>query len=880
MSARNGTRLPALARLLLRLATPPRHRDALEEELAGELTRVRRGGGRLAAMVFLARELAGVIGHGAGDRLSPSAGGVRLLGGIGADVRVAARRLRASPGFTLVAALTLALALFITSGAFGLADALFLRPLPYHEPHRLVAVWETERDDLEITTVSPPNAHDWQRESRTLADVAWFNSMGATLTAPGEAVRLAGSVATVNLFRVLGVRPALGPGFQPEHARPDTAAPARVAVLSHGLWLRQFGADPGVIGRSIELNDVPHEVVGVMPPEFRHPRTFMGAEPAELWVPIATGPSGEDRDIRYLHVVARLASGATVAEAQAELASIGEALARRYPDANGGRAVVVRPVQEQIFGAQRPIAALLLAAAALVLLVACVNMANLLLARGLARGREFAVRAALGSGRVVLVRQLLLEALLLALLGGSLGVAFLVAGEGVLRAALGAYINPLAELRMDIRVILFTMAAAVGSGLLFGALPALRLSASDPRSALTVRGGHGGARLRGWLVAAEAGLTVVLVFGAGLLGRSLLRVLQVSPGFAVERTVFFEVRPPYTGYQDQGAVLAFYDRLRGALEAHPEIERAALLSDLPLTSENRGMTFTVPASDRPDDERSAEFHTVSPGYFATAGIRLLEGRDFTEADTREVPWVAIVNRAAARRYWGERSPVGEVFRSTQAGLDVQVIAVVESTVDDALHAPFEPRVYFATGQNGVRALYVLARTRGPAERALPAVRPIVAALDPRVPVAELSTMERHVAASMSVPRGLAWLAALFGGMALLLAAVGIYGVVAHGVTERTGELGVRAALGARRSRLVALVIRDSAGVTLFGVTAGVAVALVAGRALSSQLHHVRPWDPAALLATVTIVGLASLLAAWLPARRAARVDPMVAMRAE
>ncbi|MGD2067143.1 MAG: ABC transporter permease [Gemmatimonadota bacterium] len=870
-------RLSLAVRLLVRLVTPALHRDALEAELAEEAKRIRRGRGRLAAAAFLGRELAGVVRHGAADRVRSAVTGVPS--GLAMDLRVSARRLRRGPGFTVVAVVTLALALGVTSAVFGLVDAFFLRPLPYANPGRLVALWETGRDSRDVTTVAPANALDWKRDARTLSGVAWFNSWGATLTGSGDAVRVAGSVASVNLFDVLGVRPALGGGFRPEHARPDTAAPARVVVLSHGLWVRRFGADPGVLGRTVELNDADYEVVGVMPAGFRHPRTFLGAEPAELWVPLGLGPGAEDRDMRYLHVVGRMADGVALADVWSEMEAIAAGLARTWPEANGGRGVVVRPVDEQIFGDQRPVLALLLGAAALVLLVACVNMANLLLARGLGRRRELAVRVALGSGRGAVLRQLLVEGLLLGLLGGVAGAALLLAGEDALRASAGPYLNPLADVRVDARVVLFTLGAALGSGLLFGSLPAFRLSRPDLRGALTAHGVVGGGlRARAPLVAIEAALTVALLFGAGLLGRSLVGLGRAPPGFRVENTLLFEVRPPYAGYEDGDDVAAFYHRLLTALEARPEIEAAGLLSDPPLTSENRGTSFTLPSSDRPGEEREAEYHTVSPGYFAAAGIPLLEGRDFDASDERDTPWVAVVDRTLARRYFGDTSPVGRRIHLVDADVDVTVVGVAEGTVDDGLDQPLEPRIYYASGQSGYRTWYVVAHTVGPAPEALRVIRPVVASVDERVPVSDLTTMERHVARSLATPRGMAWVTALFGALALALAAVGIYGVMAQSVEERTREIGVRAALGAGRDALVGLVVRDSARIAGFGVATGVVLALLVGRMLGSQIHAVRPWDPLTLAAAVITVGGAALAAAWIPARRAARIDPLEALR--
>lgn len=802
-----------------------------------------------------------------------------LLDGLGADVRFGLRRLRRAPVFTAMGALTLALAIGAVSAVFTVVDAFFLRPLPYEAPDELVVLWETGQGTAEPTTVSPPNFLDWRRELGTIGGMAAFNGTNAVLTATGEATMVPASVVTTDFFDVLGVAPALGPGLGPEHGlATDTLTPAPVVVLSHGLWVRQFGADPSVVGGTVEIDDRAHEVVGVMPEGFRHPRTFLGSTPAQLWMPIGFGPSVERRDVRYLHVFGRRRAGATTEAVRAELQALQARLVELHPEDNAGRGAVVVPIDEQLFGDQRPLLVLLLGAAGLLLLVACVNMANLHLARGLRRERELAVQAALGSGRAGIARQLLVESGLVALLGGALGIGLLFALGGTLAAVVSPYLNPLARIELDLGVVAFTLALTAGAGLVFGLLPALRLSRTDLAGSLGARGtAASGGRARGLLVVAEVALTLVLVFGAGLLGRSLQRLTSLEPGFRVERTVLFQLRPPFSRYATSEQALAFYDRLERRLEAGPDFENVAFMSDIPLTSENRTASFTVPDSEEPELERSVEYHVVSPDYFEAAGVRVLGGRGFTRVDGSEEP-VAVVNRAMERWLFGSALALGRVLDFS--GFRTRVVGVVESTIDDGLEEAPAPRAYFPHARSGNRTMWAVARTAGPAEGALARVRGLVSDVDATVPVSRLSTMEDHVASSVSGPRGVAGLTSGFGALALLMATLGVYGVLASAVAERTRELGVRAALGAGRSELIRLVLGRSLRLALLGIAAGLALTPLVGALLRSQLYEVGAWDPLAVAGAVAVVGAASLAAAWIPARRAARADPLVAMRAE
>ncbi|NIP59933.1 MAG: ABC transporter permease [Gemmatimonadetes bacterium] len=802
-----------------------------------------------------------------------------LRGTLGLDVRLGLRRLRRAPAFTAVGVLTLALAIGAVSAVFTTLDAFFFRPLPYAEPQELVVLWETPEGSSEPNTVSPANFKDWRRQMTTLDDVAAFNGTNAVLTAAGEASLVPASVVTTNFFDVLGVRPALGSGFLEEHAlEADTAAPAPVVVLGHGLWVRHFGADPAVVGRSVEIADRPHEVVGVMPRGFRHPRTFNGLTPAQLWLPIGFGSSADRRDVPYLHVFARLRDGATVDAVRAEMEAVWSGLVERYPEDLAAKSTLVVPIDEQIFGEQRPLLALLLGAAGLLLLVASVNMANLQLARGLGREREFAVQAAIGSGRAGIARQLLIECGIVALGGGLAGMLLVVGGEKVLAAIVTPYLNPLARIEPDLAVVGFTLAVTAGSGLLFGLLPAVGLSRKDLAATLRERNpgpATGGAR--SFLVATEVALTLVLIFGAGLLGRSFLRLSSVEPGFAVESNVVFQVRVPSERYREAEEVFGYYDRLEERMEAHPSFDAVAFVSDVPLTSENRTTTFTVPDSDEPEREREVEYHAVSHDYLETAGITLLEGRGFLPGDGRDEA-VTIVNRALAERFFGDGRAIDRVLEFSRGS--TRVVGVVAATVDDGLDEAPQPRAYFPHAGRPSRIMWGVARASGSPESALGRVREMVRDVDPEVPISDLRTMRDHVASSVAKPMGAAAVMGGFGALALLMAALGIYGVLTSAVAERTRELGVRAALGAARGELVSLVLRRSLTLTGLGMAVGFFGAPLAGSLLRSQLFGVAAWDPAVLVTAASTVALTALAAAWIPAVRAARVSPLVAIRAE
>lgn len=883
------SRLSLLSRFLSRLhrgvrrCYPRRVRDRDDRRLEALLDRMlaeaEGGAGRRRILWRALADAVTTLPRAWLDALRGRPGARPTRSGLGLDVRLALRRLRRAPAYTAIGVLTLALAIGVTSAVFTLVDAFFLRPLPYDDPEELVVLWTTQRDSRDVTTTSPADYLDWRRQVTTLEDVAAFNVSSSILTAAGEAARIPASVVTPDFFDVLGVRPALGRGFDSSRISPGDGVRDMEVVLSHGLWERQFAADSSIVGSHVEINDGSYEIVGVMPEGFRMPQSFLGFTPARLWMPMDFG-SGERPSTRFLHVFGRRTPGANNEAVRSEMEAIQARLAELYPEENGGRSARVVPIADQLFGDQRPLLMVLLGAAGLVLGVACLNMANLQLARGLAREREFAVRAALGSGRGGIFRELLVESGLLALLGGLSGAAVVFVAGGALRTLTSPYLNPIARIELDGRVVAFTLALSAGAGLLFGFLPALRLSRPDLASSLRERGSStSGGRVRAALVAVEVGLTLVLIFGAGLLGRSFLELTAVSPGFAVEDVALFRVRPSYdSARESRDQVLAFYQRLEERLEGSGAFQDVAFTTELPLTSSNWGVSFTLPGSDEPERERDAEYHNVSQDYFQAAGIPLLEGRGFTAADGPDAPWVAVVNEPLARRLFGGESAVGQTLLTS--GGETTIVGVVGATVDDGLDEVPTPRIFFPHAQSGTWTMWAVARTAGVPGEALGRVRELAREIDPRAVVSDLTTMRDHVDSSVSRPRGAAALTLFFGGLALVMATVGIYGVLASVVAERTRELGVRSALGARRSELVSLVLQRSVALAGLGAMGGLLLTPVMGRLLESELYEVEPWDPVVLVLALVAVLAAALAAGWIPARRAARVDPLVAIRAE
>jgi putative ABC transport system permease protein len=808
------------------------------------------------------------------------------------DLRFAVRGLCRSPGFTAVALLTLALGIGATSAIFSVVDGVLLRPLPYADPDRIVTALHGGR-----SPVAPANYLDWRAQSRaydsTAAAQAWGPQREATLYGRGRPEALRGLRVTADLFQVLGVAPLHGRTFAPGEDQPG--APATV-VLSHRLWQRRFAGDPAIVGQTLVLDGTAHTVVGVMPPGFAFPLFWL--KNAELWAPLDLSARAQDRSGESLRLFARLRPGVTRAEAQAETSAIWQRLAARYP--RDTRAdVVIGSLHEKVVGnVQRPLL-VLLAGVGFVLLIGCANVANLLLARSAARRREIAIRASLGAGRGRLLRQLLTESALLALLGGGLGAGLAAWGVQAL-VALGPRDLPrLDGITVDGPVLLFTLALSLLTGVVFGLAPAFQLTALDVQGTLRAGGraataGGGGDGMRGLLVVAEVALALVLLIGGGLMIRSFQRLAAIDPGFAPARVVAFEVparqaRPPRTpdGVDERAARAEArrrrFQQLMPRVLALPGVEAASAINHLPLAGDIWGRSYTVVGAPQPPPGRqpTAVYRVIAPGYLDTMGMTLLSGRDLTAHDGPGAPGVVVVNEALARATWPGQSALGKRINLEDGGPDPrEIVGVVADVRQREWAAAAQPEVFLPYLQNPSSTLTLVVRAAGDPVALAPAVQREIAALDGELPLARAQVMDDVISDAVGQPRFQLLLLNLFAGLALLLAAVGVYGVMAHAVSRRTQEMGIRLALGAPARRVLGLVVGQGMLLAAAGVALGLAAAFAATRLLRALLYEVSPTDPLTFIALPVVLLAVAALASYLPARRATRIDPMTALRAD
>ena len=801
------------------------------------------------------------------------------------DVRYGLRRLRAAPAFAATVVLTLALGIGANTAIFSVVNALLLRALPYAEPGRLVTIEHLYPGlDGMQAPVSAAGFADYRDGTRSFATMAVQTGWGPNLTGTGDPERLAGARVSGQFFPVLGVAPLHG-----RTLRPDEDQPGRnlVVVLSHGLWLRVFGGEPSAVGKTMQLNGESYEVVGVMPPEFRD---FFNRR-AELWTPLALPPDRYTDGAwtnEWLSLVARLKPGVSEAQAQTEMRAHAEGLKQRYPDSfPPDWSLVVTSLNAKSAGDARPALLVLLGAVGFVLLIACANVANLLLARGASRMREVAVRSALGASRRALVRQLLVESLILALVGGAAGLALGALGVRALVAWNPADLPWASDIRVDGVVLGFTAAVAVLTGILFGLVPAIQTSRSDLQSVIKegsrgMAAERGGQTLRRSLVVAEVALALVLLAGSGLLLKSFARLQSVDPGFRAENLLTFTVALPAAKYPSDTQRIAFFDRLLPRLAALPGVEAAGGTSTLPFSGGWSTGSFTVegytPAEDQPGPW--GDIRIVTPDYLPALGAPLLRGRNLSVDDGPGRPVVVVVDEEMARRYWPNADPIGKriTFGPDSAPEWIEVVGVVGHTAHEGLDAEKRVQLYFSYRQRNPGQMAVALRTRGEPTRLTAAARAAVREIDPDQPIANVRTMEELVDTSLGGRRLAAVLLTVFAGVALLMASVGIYGVMSYAVAQRTRELGVRVALGASRGSVLRLVVRQGMTLVLLGVAIGVAGAAALSRLIASQLYAVRSTDPATFGAVAVVLVTIALVAILVPAARAMRLDPVVALR--
>jgi putative ABC transport system permease protein len=803
------------------------------------------------------------------------------------DLRIAARVLRRQPGFTTVVLLTLMLGIGANTAIFTVIDAALLRPLPYHEPDRLVHLWETRRGNVaDRTEASYPDFLDWRSQSRAFAAIEGYDETNLTVAADaGEPLMLDGVRVTPGFFVMLGVAPMLGRTFVAEDATADGAP---VVVLSHAYWRQRLGGDPNVVGRSLTLDRRRYAIVGVLPASFH----FAPVDDAEFWLPLGSAsPRVEQRYNHWLNVVARLAPNATLEVARSDLSAVMRRLAAQYPETNAGRDAAVIPLRDEIIGPVRTTLLVLFSAVGCVLLVACVNVAGLMLVRSAARGREIAVRSALGADRGRIVRQLLAESALLAVVGGVLGVATARLGVRLIVAVLPPEIASgmpyLQNLRVDRVIATYAAALAIAAGLLSGLAPALVVSRPSVTELLRRgRGGSGGARprVRGALVSAQIALTMVLLVAAGLMTRSLTELLGVDAGFDTDRVLTARIALSGPAYDSSQRQQQFFETLVGRVRALPGVRAAGAVRNLPLAGGGTN-TFRVEGRAEPDaaSRPEATMRGVAGDYFRAMGIRLVAGRTFTSGDRSTTRPVLLVSAGLARRLFSDQaSAVGQRLRFYAFPESAwTIVGVVGDVRTGALDADAPPTIYYTHLQGPENRMSIVARTAGDPAALVSSLRREAHSLDPSVAVYDVRTMEQHVARSPAVlARRLPLrLVGAFALTALALAVVGIYGLIAYTVAQRTQELGIRIALGAGHANILTLIVREGAMLTALGVSAGLLVALWATRMLGSLLYGVGAADPPTYLAVAVLLGAVALAASYVPARRAARVDPMVALRA-
>lgn len=872
-------------RLRLPFGRRRQREEDLEQEIQGHLEmaireRVERGEDPAEAESAARRELGNVD---LVKEVTRDVWGWRWLEHLGQDVRYGLRSMRRSPGFTAIAVVALALGIGANTAIFSVINAVLLRPLPYAEPDRLMVVLHNGR-----YPVSPPNFVDWREQNRSFDLMGAADYWTANLAGTDNPEHLYALKVTPEVLSMLGVQPMLGRLFLPEEEEPGKEG---AVVLTHGLWQRRFGGDTNVLGRTVTLDGQAFTVVGVMPQGFRFAPFW--ATKAELFAPISYARQSTSRDGQHMRVFARLKRGVSLAQARADMAAITARLEKEFPGTN--RDVVVLPLAERVVGDIRPALFVLLGAVGFVLLIACANVAHMLLARAAARQKEVAVRATLGAGRSRIIRQFLTESLLLASLGGGAGLALAVWGTRLLVALAPGRLPRVEGIGLDGRVLVYLAAVSLLTGVAFGLAPALQMSSAGLSDALkeSSRGstdGVRGRRLRGLLLSSEFALALMLLIGAGLMIRSFVGLQAVDPGFEPKNVLSMVVSVTGSAEAAPHRRAVFYPQLLEAVRQLPGVVAASGINHLPLAGDIWGWPFHVEgqAKSLPGQAPSAAYRIVMPGYFRAMGIPILRGRDVAESDTLNSPLVVVVNECLARKRWPGQDALGK--RITLDDKDwITVVGVTKNAVRSDWAAAPDDEIYLPALQNSgflddpgphISYITLVVRTSGDPAALAPAVRRLVRSFDRDLPVSEVQTMEEVVAESNSGPRLYLILLGAFAAVALVLAAVGIYGVISYSVSRRTHEIGIRMALGATRGEVVRLVVSQGMVQALAGAGVGLLGALGLTRLMSDLLYGVRPTDAVTFLAVPLVLGAVAAAASYIPARRVARIDPMAALRSE
>ncbi len=796
------------------------------------------------------------------------------------DIRYGVRSLLKRPSFTLIAVMTLALGIGANTAIFSVVNTVLLRPLPYRDAQDIVTIWQNNaKAGVPRNDVSPANFLDWQEQSRSFESMAGIEPFGFSMIGNGEPERFPAWLVTTGFFKTLGTNPILGRTFTSQDHQPGNE---RVVVIGHGLWQRRFGGDQNLVGQKLTLNGQPYTVVGVMPAEFQFPAD------REVWAPRVLRES--DRQLRgptYWNVIARLKPGVTINQAQDEMSAIAGRLASQYPDTNGGMGSTVVSLPEQLTGHVRSALWILLGAVGFVLLIACANVANLLLVRGAERHREFAIRSALGAGRVRLIRQLLTESLLLALLGGMGGLLLASWGVRVILALNSAKIPRIEYVSMDVRVLLFAIGLSLFTAVLFGLIPATQFSRPDLQSTLN-EGGRGAATgytrhwMRNSLVVAEVAVALVLLTGAGLLVRSFLSVMRVDPGFDKERVLALQV---FLGrnYQKAEQVTGFFDQSLEKIMTVPGVQSAAVVASPPFINLEKDATFTIQGQPVPPKGRepSAYYTEVSPDYLSALTVPLRRGRFFTNFDTKDSALVVVINQTMARRYFPNEDPIGKqltvVFDQPEAR---EIVGVIGDVLHSGLDTNARPEMFVPYLQSPTTHMTFIVRTTPDAAAMLPAVKSAIREINRNQTFSKVATMDQLVSDSLKQRRFNLFLLVSFAGLALVLAGIGVYGSINYSTRQRTHEIGLRMALGAQAGDVLRMIVGHGLALSLTGIAIGLVASFALTRLMRSLLFGVSATDPVTFVAISLLLTSIGLLASWIPARRAAKVDPLVALRYE
>jgi putative ABC transport system permease protein len=807
------------------------------------------------------------------------------------DLRYGTRVLLKHKAFTAIAVLTLALGIGANSAIFSVVNELLLRPLPYHDPERIVMLWEVSPDGRHQNTTSRANFRGWLAQSASYEHMAAFSDQRLTLTGDFEPEEVSGQLALPEIFRVLGVQPILGRTLLPEDAQPNSP---RVAVLSHGLWQRRFGGQSNVIGQPVTLNGRQYEIVGVMPRNFQfHIKQRSGTgRPAEVWIvlPMPSGSIEADRG-RFLSTVARLKPGVSVEQAGAELRTIEARLSDEVPEFNKNFSAEVLPLREQFFGNVRRPLWLMLGAVGFVLLIACANVANLLLSLATSREKEIALRAALGARRSRIVRQLLTESLLLALLGSVLGLGFAWLGIKALPLISPRDVVSVQGISLNFSVLLWTLGISILTGIIFGLAPALHISRLNLNESLKEGGkaesgqAAGSRRMRNVLVVSEIALAVVLLASAGLLIRSFIGLQQVDRGFNPDNVLSMVVRLPGARYPEDAQLVQFFNQSMERMRNLPGVRSAGMINFLPLyggLGSNTAFKISGRPEPQPGQEPNCDVRVVDAGYFQTLGIPVLRGRNFSDVEQREAKRVILINEALARKHFPNEDPIGQRLDVAMFATPTvtEIVGVVGNVRYDSLIEEAPEAVYFPHPELPYPFMTLVLRTDGDPTAIAPAVQREIRSLDPNQPVSDVRTMDQVMSEAVARSRFNTLLLGLFAGLATLLSAVGIFGVMNYSVALRTREIGLRLAVGAQPRQVLLLILKQGLMLTVVGVGLGLLAAFALTRLLTGLLFGVEAVDATTFATISLLLVLVSLLACYLPARRAMRIDPMLALRYE